>query len=165
MDIYDKHASTWDAVHRIDEPTWQLLQHCVDKYKVQTCVEFGCGLSTLLLDLIGVQVTAFEDVPKYIHPKLEHLNQSSVVLYDDIFKLKLGSHYDMAFIDGPGSGITRKPVYQLVSDTDVLFVVCHDVWRQHEQACALRYFCGSKIIGSVMSKKIGLYSIALKIRR
>lgn len=153
MDIYDKYANNWDSRYRIGKVTWELLQYGVEKYNVKTCVEFGCGLSTFLLDLIGVKVTAFEDEIEYVHPILNILRQSVVVVYDDVLELKIESHYDMAFIDGPRVMLSREPAFWLVSKTSTPLVLCHDVWRKWEKIACMRYFAGWEIIGTVRENK------------
>jgi len=164
MDIYEKYAENWDKVQRIDKATWDLLKHCIETYDVKTCVEFGCGLSTKLMDAIGVRVTAFENIPKYVHSLLKRLNQSTVVLYDDILDLEIDSHYDMAFIDGPHGGWRREPAYRYVSKARIPLAVCHDVWRYEEWACARTYFDGWQMVGRCMMSKDSdkVWTIALR---
>lgn len=166
MDLYDKYAENWNEVYRVERGTWNLLELCIKKHHVKTCVEFGCGLSTILMDAIGVRVTAFEDKSEYIHPLFEHLNQSAVVLYDDIFDLKIDSSYDMAFIDGPQKGMMREPSYWHVAKARIPLVVCHDIWRSQENRFLHRYFDGTQIDGFCRRKQDNaLWTIALKIRK
>lgn len=164
MDIYEKYAGNWDEAQRIDKATWDLLKYCIETYDVKTCVEFGCGLSTKLMDVIGVHVTAFENIPKYIHSLLKRLDRSTVVLYDNILDLKIGLHYDMAFIDGPQGGWMREPAYRHVAKAKIPLVICHDVWRHQEWACSQAYFNGWQTVGrGVMPKDDDrVWSVALK---
>lgn len=166
MDLYDEYVENWDKVYRIDRGTWDLLKLCIEKHHVKTCVEFGCGLSTMLMDAIGVQVTAFEDRLDYIHPLFKLLNQSAIVLYDDIFNLKIDSCYDMAFIDGPRGGLWREPSYWHVAKARIPLVICHDIWRQEENQYLHRYLNEMQIDGCCRRIQDNrLWTVALKIRK
>lgn len=161
MNLYYKYAMNWAPVQRVDEITWKLLAYCIEKFNVKTCVEFGCGLSTKLMDASGVKATAFEDVPKYIHPLLKNLNQSTVVGYDDISKLRIESYYDMAFIDGPHE--EREPAYKLVAEANIPLVICHDVWRSCEHWLSHKYFDDMHVVGKVTIKEDMMRTVALML--
>lgn len=163
MNLYDAFAQRWASDHRVDRVTWELLEYCVKRYDVKTCVEFGCGLSTLLLDFMGVHVTAFEDRSEFANPLCDVLQHSSIVLYNDIFKLKIGSGYDMAFIDGPQGAASRDPAYWHIAKARIPLVVCHDIWRCSERLHLLRFFRDWHAIGNVKSNKGGMYSIAVML--
>ena len=163
MDIYDKHAEKWQQHMMIDKGTWELLRDYALKFGVRSCLEFGCGLSTMLLDSMGIEVTAFEDKPEYVHPSLKHLGQSAVILYDDLSELKIDSHYDMAFIDGPEGGWNRLEAYELVGKLRIPLIVCHDLWRPAERKLTRRFLYDWTIIGYYLDAKENIATIALRL--
>ena len=163
MTPYGKYFYYWNSLTAIDRGTWGLIELCAKGYGVKACIEFGCGLSTKLMDDMGIEVTAFEDKPEYVNPVLEHLSQSAVILYDDIRELKVGSHYDMAFIDGPGSGMEREGAYFLAAKARIPLVICHDTWRCEESFLAKKYFGEWNVVGHVGNEICSTYTTALKL--
>jgi len=135
--LYEKYEHLFHHQIAIDKGTWILLASIIEKYNVKKVAEFGAGLSTVLMDRLGVSVTSFENFPEYL-PTFE-LNNSKIVDYNPFVNdgsiMPVG---DMAFIDGPVSLFGRDVSYELVSQSSIPLMVSHDTDKAHIQDLIMR---------------------------
>ena len=111
---------------------WGFLRGVIRRYGVRDVVEFGCGLSTVLFDGLGLRVVSYETKAVWVRCVGERLKHGEVRLWDGEGLLDCHS-YDLAFVDGPAGGDNRGPstfYASLLSDV----VVCHDGERDRKWA-------------------------------
>lgn len=120
---------------------WDFLQYVIDKYKIKTVLEFGAGLSTLLL-AEKVKVISYETNEGWIK-KLKEINpELDIRLWDgtEASGIKM-ERFDMAFVDGPAGGRSREISTKYgASNADV--VVVHDANRENERKWQEKYIVG-----------------------
>lgn len=145
--LYSQYEGLFVKHYAIDEGAWLLLSYLIQQNHVSTVLEFGSGLSTLLMDKIGVKVTAFEDFPEYL-PKFD-LTHSTITPYTGIERIE---KVDLIFIDGPGSPVDREISFVLAIHSNSSIVVCHDTNLRPIKRYVLKYFHDWKVIGKVVSE-------------
>jgi len=160
VDAYDEHKEMFSSSYRIDVGTWILLASIADQRDVKSIVEFGSGLSTVLMNKLGIEIISLESFPEYL-PQLD-LKNSKIVTYN-MFDLPPRFDVDMAFIDGPGSPMDRYIAYWYVADSSIPLVVCHDTDRIRDMGMMKRYFPDWITIGGVTYSG-GIRSMALRRR-
>ena len=79
--------------------SWCGVYNFIQKFRIHSVVEYGCGISTYLLLAINMHLLSLETRKEYILPDLENIIKH--VDYDNLPELK--RKYYMAFIDGPGA--------------------------------------------------------------
>ncbi|HDZ77127.1 MAG TPA: hypothetical protein ENH41_03490 [Candidatus Omnitrophica bacterium] len=122
------------SIHSKD---WIFLEKIIDENKIKTIVEFGVGLSTLLMHKKGINVISFDTYPKWIE-KIHKINPDlDIRLWDgiDIDKIKeqlATLTIDMVFVDGPSGGQTRGPSTQCASEISDI-VIIHNSYGSDEK--------------------------------
>lgn len=129
---------------------WKFIREAMEEYGVQKVLEFGSGLSSLLMSE-GHSVRSHETNPKWaadIRAKMNG-NRLEVVDWDgksDVSEATQPDGYDMAFIDGPpgllNGGPGRARAYELAAKANPPIIITHDSGRREEQAWANRYLRG-----------------------
>ncbi len=142
--LHKQYSDLFHPLYAIDEGSWLLLATIIQDNHVASVIEFGSGLSTLLMDKIGVCVTAIEDSPQYV-PKFD-LDYSVIIPWTGLDCLK---QTDLIFIDGPGSPSEREISFRLAVYNNTSLIVCHDVSRYSVEDCIKKYLRGYKIIGKI----------------
>lgn len=122
----------------LTEEDWKFLKAVLEEYKIKTVLEFGAGLSTLLMRSEGADVTTYEvenDVADYVRRKDP---EASIIQWDGITVkavpnlVRGGKKYDLAFVDGPKGGENREHSIAYASE-HANFVIVHDGGRKTEQ--------------------------------
>jgi len=135
IDVYDELIAEWGfswGGTSITRPDWDFIRSIINRYKVKTVLEFGCGLSTLLFRSVGYDVTSYEadnygtwtDKLKGINPKLD-LRE-----WDAKSEVE-GGDYDLIFVDGPSGSIRREISIKQSAELADLIIV-HDAGRKLE---------------------------------
>jgi hypothetical protein len=117
---------------------WAFLKDVLAGYGVRTVLEFGCGLSSLLLSA-HAEVESFEVDDQFrraIAAKCGPENKLVIRLWDGVDCRPSRKHFDLAFVDGPRGkstgGMGRQHSMRLAAQyADV--VVVHDAGRSDEQ--------------------------------
>jgi hypothetical protein len=78
---------------------WRFLYALIKERNIKSVLEYGCGVSTELLMLIGMDLVSLETRPEY-KPENPGIN---VILYKYPEFPALDRRFDLAFIDGPGA--------------------------------------------------------------
>jgi len=127
----------WNAMS-ILEDDWDAIKNFVETNNVKRVVEFGSGISTQLLDKLGITVHSFETNPEQVKQLEKKLANTTFELWD----AKTVPHIegDMAFIDGPHGGKNREPSYRAVAESGIPFVACHDIHRAEDKQWVDKYF-------------------------
>lgn len=118
---------------------WDFIQETIEKYKVNTVLEFGAGLSTLLLNSILSKVVTYETNANWIR-KIKDINEDCDIRQWDglIFKGKFEKPFDLAFVDGPAGGENREESIKTASKLAKI-VIIHDAGRVPERKWQDKY--------------------------
>lgn len=124
----------------ITERDWEFIQETIEKYDVKTVLEFGAGLSTVLINSVlkGTLVT-YETDPLWIE-KVEKINKScDIRKWDGVnFDTTFAIPFDMAFVDGPAGGENREASVRAASEFAKIVIV-HDAGRVPERKWQTMY--------------------------
>lgn len=118
----------------LTERDWVFITETIKKHKVKTVLEFGAGLSTLLLQDYGMKVVTYETKQGWID-KIKGLNPNCEIrLWDGVNfsienKDKQKPLYHMAFVDGPAGDMARA-VSTEVASMFANIVIIHDAGRE-----------------------------------
>ena len=139
---YDIAWGGW-AIQRQD---WDFIKKAMADYGVTRVLEFGAGLSSLLMseraDVLTYETR--EDWAKDIQKKANG-NCLSVAMWDGETPPMITQRgpFDMAFIDGPpakgNGGAGREMADKVVAESGVPLVITHDSGRREELKLANRY--------------------------
>lgn len=127
----------------ITSEDWNFLRDVIQKNNVKTVLEFGTGLSTLLMSDLGVTVVTYETMEGWIKKIKELKPAADIRLWDGITlpeKPPLPK-FDMAFVDGPAGGKSRENSTQLASQLSDLIII-HDASRPNEMKWQDKYLKG-----------------------
>jgi ADP-heptose:LPS heptosyltransferase len=120
---------------------WVFIKATMEKYKVKTVLEFGAGLSTLMISRVAEKVVSFETTPGWIK-KITNLADPSKVEINQWDGITIGGfcgpNFDMAFVDGPSGGQSREFSTKIASMLANV-VVIHDAGRVPERQWQATY--------------------------
>ena len=137
-----EYGFTWGG-GAITDRDWMYIKDIFKKEKIETVLEFGAGLSTLLMGSMAKSVITYETMPGWIEkikgmadPKKHTFRKwdgkNVPVKKDDI------PHYDFAFVDGPSGGENREWSTKFASEHAEMVIV-HDAGRQPEREWQEKY--------------------------
>ena len=113
----------------IGEDCATFLTNIITHFKIQSILEFGSGLSTLLFQNLVPNVTSYETHPEFLTPYLPYFNEHlTLKIWDGKTQLTNIGHYDMVFVDGPKDGKNRYYATQIASLISPIVIV-HDGYR------------------------------------
>ena len=122
------------------ENDWLFISKLIDDHKVKTVLEFGIGLSTLLISE-KAQVTSYETMGHWIE-RLKLEKQGLDIRKWDGKDTQLDEKvYDLAFVDGPSGGVNREHSVRLASK-HAKMVIVHDGQFAPEQGWQTKYLRG-----------------------
>src|SRR4030042_146958 len=123
------------------EKDWEFMSGTIAKYSVKSVLEFGSGLSTLLMHDAGLALTTYETEQAWIDKLLKIEPALTINLWDR--KELTPQRFDMAFVDGPAGGQSRELSTKTgVESADV--VIIHDANREYERKWQEKYLKGYK---------------------
>lgn len=111
----------------ITERDWEFICKTIDEHKVESVLEFGAGLSTLLFNDKVKNVVSYEDKPGWIK-KLNDLRPCNIQLWDGK-TFTSDESFDMAFVDGPANDSPRDVSTRVASERANVVIV-HDASRE-----------------------------------
>lgn len=78
---------------------WNFVYRLIEKYRIKSVLEYGCGLSTELLYAVNLEVTSLETQRQFA----EQYKDFNILLcdYNKGYPL-FNRRFDLGFIDGPG---------------------------------------------------------------
>jgi len=117
----------------ITQKDWKFIQQVMKELKPKRILEFGCGLSSLLMSEM-VEVVSYETDDEYIQMIFRKQKNNKLFLrkWDGISTF-LDRKFDLAFVDGPpGDGIGREHSLRIASENCEAIIV-HDAGRRAEQ--------------------------------
>ena len=129
---------------------WEFIKETIQNNNIKTVLEFGAGLSTLMLNDLGLKVITYETISGWIE-KIKKINPNcDVRLWDgktinDSVKDEDPKKFDLAFVDGPSGGAQREFSTKIASESAIT-VIMHDAARKDELKWQEKYLKG-KFIG------------------
>jgi glycosyltransferase involved in cell wall biosynthesis len=145
----------------LDPLDWVVLRDVLKERKIKKVVEFGAGISTQLIERLGIDVTAYETDEVFREEIKRRVSKANIVLWNGISPLTLGD-YDLALIDGPVGGENREPSYKAVAESRIKIVACHDSKRAADRVWINKYFSTWKEVGRVDESIPGLLILERK---
>jgi len=132
-----EYGMKWDSTN-IGRRDWQLIEEAIKDCKAKTALEFGSGLSTLLMQDKVKSVTSYETDPDWLNnmEKWAKKKKVKIKLWDGhSLDLKKSDRFDFAFVDGPGASLnTEKTMgrkYSIKAASEHAdAIVIHDAWRR-----------------------------------
>ncbi len=123
----------------ITNEDWIFIEGIITKYNIRNVLEFGCGLSTLLMMNKVDKIKSFETKDEYIN-KVKKLVNKKVEIFKwggKVINQEL-EDFDFSFIDGPANGINREFSTKIASEKSK-FIIMHDAGREWEQKWQDKY--------------------------
>jgi len=149
-EIAGKYAIPWGGF-AISQNDWYFIRRVIEQKKIHTILEFGAGLSTLLMSECA-EVTSYETDPQ-VMKNIEKLAGSNghpertlnVIRWDGKKEPKGIGEYDLAFVDGPlgkdNGGVGRDASMKVASE-HAKWIIVHDAGRKDEQVLQRKYLRG-----------------------
>lgn len=117
----------------ITDLDWDFINGVIKKYGVKSVLEFGAGLSTLLMTDLGLDVQTFETQQGWIDRIMALSKKPKINLWDGGWNLPLPmAQYDLAFVDGPAGGVNREAATAIAARSANIVIV-HDANREFEK--------------------------------
>ena len=110
---------------------WLQIKKFIRERNVKTVLEYGCGLSTELMELEGLQITCLETLD-YWADLFKKLTSANIIVYKPGHIPELGKKFDLAFIDGPQSGNRCTQIKHAKRHSDFLYF--HDLEQTDAQS-------------------------------
>jgi hypothetical protein len=130
----------------ITMPDWWFIESVIDKYNIKSVLEFGAGLSTLLLNDKGVEVTSLETMRWWINKLKEISPGINVILWKQKDSPDIKEKYDMCFVDGPMAfgSLGLSEFYSRETSTRIAsercnYLIIHDAGRKAEKMWQDKY--------------------------
>jgi predicted SAM-dependent methyltransferase len=121
---------------------WEYLMQLIEQYQISTVLEFGSGLSTLLMrENPDLSVVSYESDERWLKLMQEKAPDADIRSWDKKeIKEDLG-FFDLALVDGPGGGGNREFSTKIASEHSDI-VVIHDEGRDAERLWQEKYLKG-----------------------
>ena len=137
-----KYAMCWSG-WSIMQKDWRFIQEILKERGIKRVLEFGAGLSSLLISE-KAEVVSYETDPAHaarVEQKKTPDNKLTIRTWDGTNSLGDLSGFDMVFIDGPPGGIGdgRKWSYKAAAESGAPFILTHDSGREGEIHWAREY--------------------------
>jgi len=119
--------------YSVSATDWDFILNIVKTEKVKTALEFGAGLSSLLLSEFKVDVDTFETLKAYGDKVLakDTFGNLKMFFWDGKSCKPRRKHYDLAFVDGPHRKLGRGDALRIAIEHSDRIIV-HDADREHE---------------------------------
>jgi len=145
-DFLKKWGFQWGGGSMTDRD-WVFMKDIFKEYKIKNVLEFGAGLSTLLMGTVAEKVITLETSQGWIKkiggladPKkhiIKHWDGKTVPL-ESLSDYKYPDKYDFIFVDGPAGGENREWSTKYASEHSDLIIV-HDAGRKPEREWQEKY--------------------------
>lgn len=149
VDYFDKSNSKYGIPwgdYSISQKDWHFIKQIIEDIKPKRILEFGSGLSSLLLSEI-CEVVSYETDPEHVEKikaKCTEKNNLTIELWDGHKMIQAAENlslpygkFDLVFVDGPeqraNGGIGRDTAVRIASQVSD-HVILHDAGRIEEDA-------------------------------
>lgn len=125
----------------ITDLDWKFIEAVLEQYDVKTMLEFGSGLSTLLMQEVVDKIVSYETEQEAREEIRELLGENvTLQMWDGVNAPEIsgGPVFDCAFVDGPFGGEFREHSFKYAAKYADLVLV-HDAGRQWEQQWQAKY--------------------------
>lgn len=113
----------------VTERDWEFIQNIMKENHVESVLEFGGGLSTLLLSDVGLkELVTYEDKQGWID-KLKKIKPGLDIRLWDGKTNGIKGQFDLAFVDGPAGDSSREMSTKIASEK-ARVVIVHDAGRE-----------------------------------
>ncbi len=135
-DSYPTYLQTYQACFNaqksIKHDDWQLLCELYQRYDIKRVLEFGCGLSSMCWDYMGVKTDSYETDKKYMAGVQALCSNRITFRYWNNHEINNGLKgvYDLAFIDGIDSRIKSIEIAKDITDK----IIIHDGYSPPQRA-------------------------------
>lgn len=141
--IDNKHLEKWGfqwGGGSITDRDWIFIKDIFKEYNVKSVLEFGAGLSTLLMGTLVDKVTTLETMDGWIKKISEFADpkKHTIKKWDGKNIHLIEKKYDFAFVDGPSGGETREWSTKYASEHSDLIII-HDAGRKPEREWQDKY--------------------------
>lgn len=103
---------------------WIVLKRFLGEQNIKTVLEYGCGLSTELMVLEGIEVVSLETLDWWAEINRRVIG-NEIIGYKEGSLPKIDRRFDLAFVDGPQSGQRVPEIIHAKERSDVIFF--HDL--------------------------------------
>ena len=127
----------------ITDRDWMFMKDVLQKENVRNVLEFGAGLSTLLMGTIVDKIITYESIESSVNKIKPMANPEKHSIYrwngKDIKVAESDPHrFDLAFVDGPPGGKNREWSTKYASEVADRVIV-HDAGRTEERKWQTKY--------------------------
>jgi ADP-heptose:LPS heptosyltransferase len=134
---------TWGG-GSITDRDWLFMKDIIQDEEVKTVLEFGAGLSTVMMGEVVEKIITYETMPGWINrivKLIKHPEKHSFRKWDGVnFTLIEGDleRFDFAFVDGPAGGRSREFSTKAAAELADI-VIIHDAGREPERMWQEKY--------------------------
>ena len=108
MDLEDKIYNQWAEAFvgtrgekaYLRRPRWEVLKDAIISHKVKTVLEFGSGVSTMLMANLGIDLTTYETNLHYLSKVIDMCPKGVKAHLWDNKHIWIEQDYDLIFVDG-----------------------------------------------------------------
>ena len=86
--------------HFLRAVCWDVIRPIIIENEVSSVLEFGCGLSTLLFDSLGLKVTSYDTEQRFIDFVKQHCSSNVELILWENEGDPVTSQYDFSLVDG-----------------------------------------------------------------
>ena len=144
----------------LDPLDWVVLRDFLIQRKIKNVLEVGSGLSTELMDRLGINVLSYETDPVHLLRMKRKVGKGvTIQQWNGLFLPEIdAAKYNLALIDGPlmTGPESREPVYSAVAGSEIQFVACHDSNREEDRALINKYFGEWKVLAGTTESVQGI---------
>ncbi len=108
---------------------WNFIKSVIEKYDIKSILEFGAGLSTLLLNDVCKDVHTMETNQGWID-KIQNIKPCLISQWEGKKFFKMSRQFDLCFVDGPAGDIGREYSTAMGAEYGNVVIV-HDAGREY----------------------------------
>ena len=141
--IADKFGFPW-GYYSILQKDWKFIKEILTEEKIKTVLEFGSGLSSLLMSEL-CKVMAYETDEKHMVEVSNRANDNLTLKHWDGHGCNITKRFDLCFVDGPSGedkgGAGREGSIRIASEVTDRIII-HDAGRTDEQRWQNKFLRG-----------------------
>jgi len=103
---------------------WIVLKRFLKEQNIKSVLEYGCGLSTELIELEGIKVVSLETSDWWAEINRKVI-KNEIIEYEEGNLPKIDGIFDLAFVDGPQTGQRIPEIIHAKAHSNIIFF--HDL--------------------------------------